>query len=389
MHPSRAVGVAALFVAMSSVTLLAAQTRSTPNEARVDALYAEAKAAQARGDRAQAAAKYESIIEIAPRLAAAYNNLGALYIEQGQYGKAADVLKKGLKIDPSAPSASALLGIARYHMGEYPEARRRLETALRANPQDDHARLVLANDLIKLAEWEAAAEHLQRLAHRQPRDQEAWYLLGTVYMRLSEQALARLREIDPDSALVHQVSGELMESMKNYDGALAEYKKAIEKAPRRPGVHYRLGNLYWTTTQWDAAAEQFRSELASDPGNCLAQWKLGNLLLEQNLRPEEALGEIDRALAICPNLVQARVDRGRASLKLSRYDDAVRDLRIAATASPEEPSIHFFLAQAYRALGRAQDARAEMQAFAKLEENERAATAKRAQEVLQAKEKQH
>jgi tetratricopeptide (TPR) repeat protein len=389
MHPSRAVGVAALFVAMSSVTLPAAQTRSTPNEARVDALYAEARAAQARGDRAQAAAKYESIIEIAPRLAAAYNNLGALYIDQGQYGKAADVLEKGLKIDPSTPSASALLGIARYHMGEYPEARRRLETALRANPQDDHARLVLANDLIKLAEWEAAAEHLQRLAHRQPRDQEAWYLLGTVYMRLSEQALARLREIDPDSALVHQVSGEVMESMKNYDGALAEYKKAIERAPQRLGVHYRLGNLYWTTTQWDAAAEQFRSELANDAGNCLAQWKLGNLLLEQNLRPEEALGEIDRALAICPNLVQARVDRGRASLKLSRYDDAVRDLRIAATASPEEPSIHFFLAQAYRALGRAQDARAEMQAFAKLEENERAATAKRAQEVLQAKEKQH
>jgi tetratricopeptide (TPR) repeat protein len=389
MHPSRAVGVAALFVAMSSVTLLPAQTRSTPNEPRVDALYAEARAAQARGDRAQAAAKYESIIEIAPRLAAAYNNLGALYIDQGQYGKAADVLEKGLKIDPSTPSASALLGIARYHMGEYPEARRRLETALRANPQDDHARLVLANDLIKLAEWEAAAEHLQRLAHRQPRDQEAWYLLGTVYMRLSEQALARLREIDPDSALVHQVSGEVMESMKNYDGALAEYKKAIEKAPQRSGVHYRLGNLYWTTTQWDAAAEQFRSELANDAGNCLAQWKLGNLLLEQNLRPEEALGEIDRALAICPNLVQARVDRGRASLKLSRYDDAVRDLRIAATASPEEPSVHFFLAQAYRALGRAQDARAEMQAFAKLEENERAATAKRAQEVLQAKEKQH
>jgi tetratricopeptide (TPR) repeat protein len=389
MHSSGAVGLAASFVAMSTVTLLAAQTPSNSNASRVDALYAEAKAAQARGDRAEAAAKYESIIEIAPRLAAAYNNLGALYIDQGQYGKAADVLEKGLKIDPLASSASALLGIARYHMGEYPEARRRLETALRANPRDDHARFMLANDLIKLAEWEAAAEHLQQLAHRQPRDQEAWYLLGTVYMRLSEQALGRLREIDPDSALAHQVSGEVMESMKNYDGALAEYKQAIEKAPQRPGVHYKLGNLYWTTTQWDAAAEQFRSELANDPGNCLAQWKLGNLLLEQNLRPEEAVGEIDRALAICPSLVQARVDRGRASLKLSRYDDAVRDLRIAATARPEEPSVHFFLAQAYRALGRGQDALAEMQAFAKLEESERAATAKRAQEVLQAKEKQH
>jgi tetratricopeptide (TPR) repeat protein len=379
MRPSRVVA-SLFFVATSSLSTLSAQSR-------VDQLYAEAKAAQARGDHAEAISKYESILQIDRRLAPAYNNLGALHVEQGEYGKAADVLERGLKVDPSMASASALLGIARYHMGEYAKARGPLETALRANPNDDQARLTLARVHVKLADWEGAAEQLRRLSHRQPRNEEAWYLLGTVYMRLSEQALARLSDIDPDSSLVHQISGEVMESMKNYDGALLEYKKAVEKAPARPGVHYKLGNLYWTTAQWDAAAQEFQAELANDPRNCLAQWKLGNILLEQSVRAEEALGEIDKALAMCPTLTQARVDRGRASLKLGRHDDAVRDLQIAAQASPEEPSVHFFLAQAYRGLGRGREALAEMQAFARLEEAARAATAKRAQDVLRAKEK--
>ena len=59
-----------------------------------------------------------------------------------------------------------------------------------------------------------------------------------------------------------------MESMKNYDGALIEYKKAVEMAPQQAGTHYLLGNAYWSLRMWDAASEQFRAELANDPGNC-------------------------------------------------------------------------------------------------------------------------
>jgi tetratricopeptide (TPR) repeat protein len=365
-----------------------AALQAAPAEGTVDRLHAEAKAAEARGDVATAIARYESIVQQAPRLGPAYNNLGALYVRTGDFAKAAAVLEKGLTVDPTMASAQALLGFARYQMGAYAESRGPLEAAVKANPKDDHARTMLANTLVKLSEWEAAAAHLQQLSRHKPKDQETWYLLGTVYMRLSEQALARLGEIDPDSALMHQISGEVMESMKNYDGALVEYRKALEKSPGRAGVHYKIGNVYWATSQWEAAAQELEAELKNDAANCLAHWKLGNILLEQNLRPEEAVGDIDKALALCPNLTQARADRGRALLKLGRHDEAVRELLAAEKASPEEPRVHFFLAQAYRGLGRAQDAVAEMQIFAKLQETERAAVAKRAEEVSKLKEQQ-
>jgi tetratricopeptide (TPR) repeat protein len=375
-----------LFITPGASSVALAQSEPSATDPQVQKIYGEAKAAEARGDLASAAASYESLLKIAPHLGPAYNNLGALYVKQKEYRKAADVLEKGLKVDPKMSSASALLGISLYEMGEYGGARRPLETALRANPKDDNAELFLANDLIKLNEWDSAASHLRQLAQRQPNNQETWYLLGKVHMKLSEQALSKLNEIDPNSVWVHEISGEIMESMKNFDGALIEYKKAVEIAPQQPGFHYSLANAYWSLQSWDAATQQFQAELAIDSSNCLAQWKLGNIVLEQHGDAAVALADVDKALSICPNLVQARVDRARALLKLERNDEAMKDLLTAEQTNPEEPSIHFLLAQAYRALGRANEAKTEMGIFSKLEESNRAAVAERAKQVIQNKD---
>jgi tetratricopeptide (TPR) repeat protein len=368
-------------------TNLHAQSSANADDPRVQQLYSEAKSAEAQGDFASATAKYESLLQIAPRLGAAYNNLGSLYLRQREYQKAAAILEKGLKIDPKMSSASALLGVSLYEMGDYAAARARLESALRANPKDDHAELFLANDLLKIGDFNAAATHLHQLSVRQPQNQEVWYLLGKVYMKLSEQALSKLNDIDPDSVWVHEISGEVMESMKNYDGALVEYKKAAELAPQQAGTHYLLGNAYWSLRMWDPATEQFRAELVNDPSNCNAQWKIANIMLEQRQDSAEALAATDKALAACPYLTEARVDRGRALLRLDRNAEAIAELQLAEKSDPGESQPHFLLAQALRASGRVQEAQAEMQIFSKLEESARAKTAERAKQILHEKEK--
>ena len=376
-----------LLLLFAPFAALQAQTVTDPSDSRVQELYAQAKAAEANGDLRGATASYESLLRIAPRLPAAYNNLGALYLRQRDYKKAAEILEKGLKLDPKMSSAAALLGIARFQMGDYPGARRNLEAALRANPSDDNAELYLANDLIKLGELNPAVDHLRLLSQREPANQQIWYLLGKVHMKLSEQALLKLNEIDPNSVWVHEISGEIMEGMKNFDGALVEYKKAVEMAPEQAGTHYALGNAYWSLRMWDAATEQFKAELVNDPANCLAQWKIGNIILEQHANSEEALAAVVKALDICPTLMQARLDRARALINLERHREAVKDLEMVEKSDPAEPTPHFLLAQVYRAVGRTPEAQAEMQLFSKLEESARAATADRAKQVLQEKSK--
>jgi tetratricopeptide (TPR) repeat protein len=385
---ARLVLASLLLLVLGACPLRGAQsTASAGDDPRVQQLYAEAKSAESHGDLAVAVTKYESLLQVAPRLAPAYNNLGALYLRQREYQKAAAVLEKGLKLDPKMSSANALLGISLYELGDYAGARAKLEATLRANPKDHNAELFLANDLLKLGDLDAAASHLRQLSQRQPKNQEVWYLLGKVHMRLSEQALAKLTEIDPESVWVHEISGEVMESMKNYDGALLEYKKAVESAPQQAGTHYLLGNAYWSLRMWDPATQEFRAELANDPANCSAEWKIGNVMLEQRQDPAEALAEVDRALAKCPHLTEARVDRGRALMRLDRNDEAIRELQVAEKDDPGEPGTHFLLAQALRATGHTQEAQAQMQIFSKLEESARAKTAERAKQLLQEKDK--
>jgi tetratricopeptide (TPR) repeat protein len=375
-------GVAAVLLGLAFFSSRA-QSQTSDVDPQVEKLYAEAKAAEAQGDAAGAIAKYEAMLQIAPSLGAAYNNLGALYVRQREFEKAVAILEKGLKVDPKMPSAAALLGLSLFEMGDYAHARPRLEAALKANPRDSNAELLLAKALVQLGEPEAAVVHLQQIARREPKNQEVWYQLGQIYMQLSQAALGKLRDIDPDSLLIHEVSGEIMESMNNYDGAIIEYKKAVAMAPNEAGTHYKLGSAYWSISQWDAATAEFQAELANDPRNCSAQSKLGDIVLMQHGEAQEALADTNKALAICPGLMEARADRARALLRLNQPQEALPDLQAAEKASPDDPTLHYLLAQAYKTLGRTPEAQAEMQLFSKLEETARAATADRARQVMQ------
>jgi tetratricopeptide (TPR) repeat protein len=358
-------------------------------EDRLEALYSEAKTAETAGDLAAAVAKYQQMLKFDPHVGPAYNNLGALYFKQARYREAAEILERGLKVDPKMTSASALLGLSLFQMGEYQKARPRLEAVLAANPADSNAEFMLVQDLTKLGDFEAAATHLQQLGKRQPQNQQVWYLLGKTYMQLSEEALGKVNQIDPNSVWAHEISAEMMESVKNDEGAIVEWKKAEVAAPTQPGVHFKLGDLYWSLSQWDNATEQFQKELAIDPGNCMVQWKLGDILMRKGVETEEALQRVDKALAGCPNLAEARADRSRLLLKLHREAEAIPELQALAKSDPADPGTHFLLAQAYRATGRASDAQHEMELFSDLEGKGRAATAERAREVIKNSQSAH
>jgi tetratricopeptide (TPR) repeat protein len=355
----------------------------------VQQLYAQAEAAQTVGDRATAISKYRAMLKLAPHLAAAYNNLGMLYYQQQDFPQAAAILEKGLQINPRMASAAALLGSAYFEMGKYNKARSPLESAVEKNPKDNFARMLLARDLFNIKEFEAAVVQLRTLIAHDPKNQQAWYLLGNVYLQLSEQSLAKVSEIDPNSYLSQEIAGEIMQSLGNTDGALGAFKKAVDLAPTEPGTHQHLANEYWLLGKWTSARKEFQAELANDPNNCQARWKMANSLLGLHGSPQQAVTELNSAIHQCPDLMQARVDRARAFISEGQPAEAVPDLMQAEKASPDEPSIHFLLASAYRAEGRTVDAHNEMQMYGKLKSNDIDEESKRATEDEKIKNDAH
>jgi len=375
-----------LFSATMTACAQSGEDEVTPE---VQQLYAQAKAAQQRGDDATAIAKYRAMIKLAPHLAAAYNNLGMLYFNGHDYQHASEVLERGLKLNPNMPTASAMLGMSFAELGMNEQAEPLIRKALEANPNDDSAERMLSRILIRSSKYDEAAQTLNHFLSRNPKDQEAWYMLGKTYLQMSQDALKKINEIDPSSVVAHEITGEIDESMHNYDSALVEYKKAIELAPQQFGTHMHMANAYWLIGKWASAEAEFKAELVNDPNNCTAHWKLANSMLEANESSEDALGELNTSVKECPTLMQARVDRARALVRLGKHAEALPDLQMALHDSPGEPSIHFLLASVYRAQGKAAEAQQEMQTYSRLQRESAEAVAKQAKGASEIKDNAH
>jgi predicted Zn-dependent protease len=355
----------------------------------VQQLYAQAKAAQQHGDSATAIEKYRAMIKLAPHLAAAYNNLGMIYFNGHDYSHAAEVLKRGLELHPDMPTASAMLGMSYFQLGMDDKAEPILRAAQHASPTDDNVEMILAHILINLKNYGDAASYLNNFLARNPKSQEAWYLLGKTYLQLSEGALKKINEIDPNSVVAHEITGEIDESMHNYDVALVEYKKAIDINPHQPGTHMRMAKAYMLISKWESAQEEFKAELENDPYNCTARWMLADSILEANDSSEDALAQLNQSIERCPTLMQARVDRARALVRLGKQSDALPDLQLAVKESPNEPSIHFLLAAVYRAQGNAAQAQQEMKTYSKLQREASEAVAGQANDANNIKSAAH
>jgi tetratricopeptide (TPR) repeat protein len=353
-----------LFLAPDAVLARQENNEVTP---AVQQLFLRAKAAQQQGDAAAAIEDYQAIVKLAPHLAPAYNNLGMLYLKDRDYTRAVDVLKRALELDPNMHTASGMLGMSYFHLGVNEKAEPLLREALGSNPKDDNVEMTLALTLMDLKKYGEAASHLNSFLNRNPKSVDGWYLLRKTYLQMSEDARTKINEIDPDSVVAHEIAGEIDESVLNYAGAMAEYKKAIDKAPHQPGTHMAMGNVYWHIGKWESAQGEFKAELANNQNNCDARWKLADAMLEANGSSEDALSELNESIDLCPTLMQAHVDRARALIRLSKQSDALPDLLMAERDNPAEPSIHFLLASVYRAQGKAAEAQQEVRTFEQLQ----------------------
>jgi len=332
-------------------------------------MFLAAKDAQQRGQTKLAITRYLEITKAAPQLFSAYNNLGMLYLELNDLTDATAMLKRALELNPNLVSAKAMLGMTYFQLDRLDEAEPLLRAALVANPTDNRAEMMLALILINRSEYVEAVQHLSNFLKRNPDNQKGWYLLRQAGLQIANDARAKVDAINADSAIAHEIAGEIDEQSQNFAGALAEYQKTAQRDPNQPQVHMHLGDAYWHLGNWGQAESEYRTELAKNGTNCVAHWRLADAILESNGASEEALVSLSASIDACPELMQAHIDRARALLRLRRAADAITDLNLAEKNMPTEPSIHYLLAQAYRATGNAARAQQELHTFQLLKDS--------------------
>jgi tetratricopeptide (TPR) repeat protein len=142
----------------------------------------------------------------------------------------------------------------------------------------------------------------------------------------------------------------------DYDwvGAEESFRKALELSPGSAEIYGHFSWMLASLTRWDEAIATARRAQELDPVTNLSD--LANTLLRAG-RVEEALAEARRSVEFNPNYARSRGVLGWALMAQGKPNEAIAELQLAAELNND--SIHVAqLGEGYGLVGRTDEARA-------------------------------
>ena len=339
----------------------------------------EGERALAEGRYADAEKAYETLRKLSPGTGEVHARLGLIYFQQGKFAEAIPPLREALRLKPTLPKVDALLAMSLSELGKYDEALPVLTKAFSQSADPVLRRMAglhLQRAYTGLKRDRDAVDVALRLSSLYPDDPEVLYHSGRLFANFAYLQTMKLATVAPDSVWLHQAAGEANESQGLYDAALREYRQVLTAAPRRPGIHFRIGRVLLQRSNGDTATaetladagearKEFEAELALDPTNANAAYELAEMHRKAGeLEPARKLFE--QAVSHYPTFEQALVGLGRTLVALDRPAEALPHLQAALKGNPENEVAHFQAAQAYRALGNSADQEKELAEFNRL-----------------------
>ena len=272
-------------------------------------LFVRALDLQRAGDIIGAIDNYKAALEILPDRVDALSNLGAAYVQLGQYDKAIAQYQAALKADPINRAVRLNLGLAYYKSAQFDEAIPQLKRVLAADPESRSGHLVLADCYLQTGREKDVVALLQPREQMFGNDLAFAYVLGTALMRL-EKAAEGQRYVDRifgagESAEGHLLTGIAYLNGKEYRGAKSELEKALKLNPHLPTVHSLYGRSLVGLGDQEGAERAFRRELELNVNDFEANLNLGQMRRAAQ-KFDDASIYLERALAIRPNDLAAR-----------------------------------------------------------------------------------
>lgn len=317
--------------------------------------------AEKRGQLDAALAEFQKATELDPKLAAAFTDLGGIYIEKRDYAAAVPPLKRAVELSPDLEAAHRLLGYALLAQGYATEAIPHLEKA--------HAEDVLGIALLDAGKLPEAVAVLQKALAQSPDDPELLYYYGRASGLLSKQVFDELEARFPDSARAHEMMAQDYAVLRDVPAAEREFLQALRLRPQTAGLHLQLGELYARAQQWDKAEEQFRLETQLQPGSPEAFYRLGEARLQLGKFHEarEALLQSDRLRGDMPEtlyqLGKAAAMDGDDTMAQTCWQHLLTLERATSLAA----QAHFGLSGIYRKQGKPAEADREMEEYRELQ----------------------
>jgi predicted Zn-dependent protease len=242
-------------------------------------------------------------------------NLGFYYFNGNRLSEAEPLLRRAAKANPKDFNTHYVLGVVCQRQGRRDDALRAWRTALAIQP--NHLRLmkVMSVEYTEGRYFAEAAALARRVLQLEPADHQAW--------TLAIKALADAQEFDQATTLA---------------------KDAAARFPANARLSFEYAFLLHRQGRFAEAAPLLEAATKSEPAFEEPWYLRGDILLKQEEHPK-AIPYFEKAIALRPEYLPARMGLARAHIALEQWDAAKTQLAAAAAARPDDPQPPLLLAQ--------------------------------------------
>ena len=196
-------------------------------------------------------------------------------------------------------------------------------------------------------------------------DEVAHYNLGNELAKKNDMdgAITEYRtalNLNPAYVEAHINLGNALHAKGDLERALAEFRTALRLNPSLAIAHNNLGNVLREKGDWEGASTAYRTALSLNPSYVEAHNGHGLVLAKQG-DLEGAIAEYRTALGLNPSYVHAHYNLGIALADKGDLEGAITEYRTALILNPVNVNVHYRLGLALKAKGDVVSARKEFE----------------------------
>ena len=308
-------------------------------------------------------------------------NIAAIYQAQGRFDEAIpimrDLLKKSEKADGKYSNGEKSnravflerLGTIYRDQGNNTAANETFReiVALGGDENIERGYQQIIDTWREAKEWQKALDTAKEAVQKLPSPQLKMVLaLQQVDMGDADKALADVRAMlkggansssnsNSEDREVYITLAQMNARLRRFSDAAQALDKAEQlssKTDDEEYVWFLRGSNFEREKRYAEAEEQFKKVLASDPEHASALNYLGYMLADQNMKLEEALGYIKRAVDLDPANGAYLDSLGWAYFRLGKFELAEDNLLKASQKINTDPTVHDHLGDLYQKTGR-------------------------------------
>jgi tetratricopeptide (TPR) repeat protein len=300
-------------------------------------------------------------------LAAAHNKL-----EHGESQASIEMLEQlAATAGESAKGIQHELGIAYYRTGKLLSAEKAFARAMNEDPNDMEAVQMRGLSLYRLGRPAAAIPFLERVRQWTPNaNADANYVLGLCYVNSqrfddARVAFANQFSVSADSGPAYLVLGKMLMQANLPEAAAEAARKSLELTPRLPLAHFMLGEFYLFKSDTEQALREFEQEREINPANFAVYDRLGDVYTRSG-KYQEAQEALAKAISLDTSSTGPFLQMGKVLLRRNDPQTSLLYLQHAEKMDPRSFMAHTLLGQAYRGLGREEEAKKELDMASKI-----------------------